>query len=241
MDRNLIAVVAFLTLGALFTSVEMIAPARAIKFRRVLPYDIGALFLYVIFFELAVRITDQIPAPRYVPAGILDLPMPLKVLLFYLVEDFGLYWVHRFMHTKHVWRVHKWHHSPRYIYWLAGVRATVPHILLFNLTFVLALPILHSAPSWLFPLIMMEHMLRNDWMHMNVSWRSQWLEWIVVTPRYHHIHHSDDPRYYKANLGSLFTFWDRIFGTYVNPGDVKQELSFGTGDPDHLFRLVVGV
>jgi len=76
---------------------------------------------------------------------------------------------------------------------------------------------------------------------MNVTWRSHWLEWIVVTSRYHHIHHSDNPLHYKANLGSLFTLWDRIFGTYVNSEDIEENLSFGIGEPTNPIRLVVGV
>ena len=51
--------------------------------------------------------------------------------------------------------------------------------------------------------------LQNDWMHVNIVWRSNWLEWLIVTPRYHHIHHSDKPEHYMANLGTLFTVWDR--------------------------------
>jgi sterol desaturase/sphingolipid hydroxylase (fatty acid hydroxylase superfamily) len=58
---------------------------------------------------------------------------------------------------------------------------------------------------------MAEHILRNNWMHMNVTWPSKWLEWVIVTPRYHQIHHSDNPNHYLSNLGSLFTVWDRIY------------------------------
>jgi sterol desaturase/sphingolipid hydroxylase (fatty acid hydroxylase superfamily) len=79
-------------------------------------------------------------------------------------------------------------------------------------------------------------------MHMNDTWRSNWLEWIFVTPRYHHIHHSDDPQYYMTNMASLFTVWDRVFGTYVDPDKVaKTTLSFGTGEKENPVRLVLGV
>lgn len=115
----------------------------------------------------------------------------LKLALFYIIEDFGLYWVHRLMHTKQFWRTHKWHHYPTYImYWLAGIRTSLPHLVLFNFTFVAARPLLGGSPGWIFPLIAIEHLCRNNWMHMNVSWKSTWLEWLIVTPRYHQIHHS---------------------------------------------------
>jgi len=240
MSQNLISVIAFWSLGSIYTIVEAIFPRRAINYRRVLLYDIGALVLYVVFFKVAVAATDRIPVPDYVPAGVLELPLPLKVFLFYLLEDFGLYWVHRLMHTKYVWRVHKWHHSPTYMYWLAGVRATVPHIVLFNLCFSTALPILHSAPTWVFQLLLVEHMFRNDFMHMNVTWKSDWLEWVFVTPRYHHFHHSEDPSHFTANLGSLLTIWDRLFRTYGNPESLKKEIAFGIGEDVHPVRLAIG-
>jgi sterol desaturase/sphingolipid hydroxylase (fatty acid hydroxylase superfamily) len=89
--------------------------------------------------------------------------------------------------------------------------------------------------------IAVSSILQNDWMHMNVTWRSTWLEWIIVTPRYHHIHHSDNPQHYKTNMASLLTIWDRLFGTYFNPDKVETPFSFGTGEKPNPVRLVLGV
>ncbi|MGQ0811102.1 MAG: sterol desaturase family protein [Nitrospiraceae bacterium] len=240
-EYDLIAVSAFICVATVATTLELWFPTRTIPYRHVILGDLGALLLYVAFFQVAIRITDRIHMPNYVPIAIFDLRTPIKLVFFCIVEDFGLYWAHRFMHTKHVWRVHKWHHSARELYWLSAVRATIPHMIIFNLTYVAALPFLYNAPMWVFYAIMVEHMVRNAWMHMNVTWRSSWLEWIFVTPRYHRIHHSAVPDHYTANLGSLFTVWDRLFGTYVNPEDVKGELTFGTGEQDQPVRLILGV
>jgi sterol desaturase/sphingolipid hydroxylase (fatty acid hydroxylase superfamily) len=76
---------------------------------------------------------------------------------------------------------------------------------------------------------------------MNVSWKSKWLEYLIVTPRYHHVHHSDNPTHYRSNLGSLMTVWDRIFGTYFDPVKVKETLIFGIGEKIVPMRLVLGV
>jgi sterol desaturase/sphingolipid hydroxylase (fatty acid hydroxylase superfamily) len=35
--------------------------------------------------------------------------------------------------------------------------------------------------------------------------------------------------------------WDRLFGTYVNPDEVKEPLSFGIGEKVPLVRLALGV
>ena len=169
------------------------------------------------------------------------MPTLFKLILFYVVEDFGLYWVHRLMHTPALWSVHRWHHSPSYMYWLAGIRATLPHVILFNCTYVLALPLLKSASGWAFQVIMVEHVIRNNWMHMNVSWNSSKLEWLIVTPRYHSIHHSADPLHHKANLGALFTSWDRLFGTYYDPAKAAMPLTFGFNEQVPTARLVAGL
>lgn len=145
------------------------------------------------------------------------------------------------MHTRALWRVHRWHHSPTSLYWLAGIRATIPHIALFNLTYVAALPLLHDASAWAFQFIMVEHIVRNNWMHLNVTWRSSRLEWIFVTPRYHHIHHSKDPAHQKKNLGAWLTIWDRLFGTYYDPDQIQGDLSFGLSERVAPARLVIGL
>jgi sterol desaturase/sphingolipid hydroxylase (fatty acid hydroxylase superfamily) len=76
---------------------------------------------------------------------------------------------------------------------------------------------------------------------MNVTWPSRWLEWILVTPRFHQVHHSDDPQHYVANLGDLLTVWDRLFGTYVDPASIRKELTFGIDSNPSTARLVLGV
>jgi len=231
----------FWGLGLLASAVEHFFPARQVSYRSVFLRDVIALGTYNLCFLLVVPFTDRIPIPNYVPAGILKMSLAYKLLLFYIVEDLGLYGVHRLMHTKHLWRTHKWHHYPNYMYWLAGVRTSIPHIILFNFTFVAAKPLLSDAPIWIFQLIAFEHIFRNNWMHMNVSWKSTWLEYLIVTPRYHHVHHSDNPIHYRSNLGSLFTVWDKMFGTYFDPDKVKQNLTFGIGERITPMRLVLGI
>jgi sterol desaturase/sphingolipid hydroxylase (fatty acid hydroxylase superfamily) len=52
--------------------------------------------------------------------------------------------------------------------------------------------------------------------HANValpSWAATRLEWLVVTPGFHRLHHSQDERECHANFGQVFTLWDRLFGT----------------------------
>ncbi|MGH7830291.1 MAG: sterol desaturase family protein, partial [Candidatus Binatia bacterium] len=202
----------FFGFAALFTVLEFMRPARPIHYRAVIKSDLTALALYqLLFFPAALYLSNHLIKPDYFFfKQLLKLPLPMRVILFIVLADFGSYWFHRLMHCRYVWRVHKWHHSPTYMYWLAGIRATVPQQFLFNLPVAFCWPLLRGGPSWLYVVVLAETFFRNDWQHMNVTWRSNWLEWLFVTPRYHHIHHSDDSRYYMANLGSLLTIWDRL-------------------------------
>jgi sterol desaturase/sphingolipid hydroxylase (fatty acid hydroxylase superfamily) len=232
----------FICRAIFFMTLEIIRPARIIAYRAVLINDLTASLAYAyLIFPLAAKLSMITPGHHPFPASIAELPLPLRVILYFVLADFGHYWVHRLIHTPYLWRVHKWHHSPTYMYWLGGVRATLPQQFLVNIPYVIAYPFLDISPWWMATALGMISTIQNDWMHMNVIWRSNWLEWILVTPRYHHIHHSIDPQHYVANMSNLLTIWDRLFGTYINPDRVEANFSFGILGKENPMRLMLGV
>ena len=220
----------YLGLGAACTLAELIRPAHKVRYRKALVMDvIACLVAQFAVFEVAEWVTGPVgDAARQSPI-VLATWLPFRIAAYYLAADFGSYWMHRLMHTRYAWRIHRWHHSPEQLYWLAGVRTTVPQQILFNLPYVLALPLLADTPQWFAMAALVENVARNHWMHMNVAWRSNWLERVFVTPRYHHIHHSADAALHDGNYGSLFSIWDRLFGTYIDP-DTTTPKKFGTGE-----------
>ena len=225
-----------------FTALEVLRPARTVFYRKVILYDLAVFAVYqALIFPAALRINHWIAVRPHPPTAFLSLPLPVRVLCYLVIADFGHYWIHRLMHYKMFWRIHKWHHAPDYMYWLMGVRTTLPQQVLVNLPYIFAYPFVALSPWWMALAIGAGHAVQNDWMHLNVTWRSSWLEWLIVTPRYHHIHHSNEPEHYVANLGALFTVWDRMFGTYVDPDTLRRELSFGIDEKVPLIRLAVGV
>ncbi len=195
-----------------------------------------------LIFPYSTRITGPVQGKIVLPAAWYGLALPLRIAICYLVADCGSYWMHRLMHTKLAWRFHRWHHTPRQLYWFAGVRATLPQQILFNVPYFAMVGVATSNPMlaaevsvWM----MIAGVVTNHWMHINVSWRSNWLEKMFVTPRYHHIHHSANPEHH-GNYGTLFTLWDRLFGTYVDPDTVKPK-KFGTGEKRDPVLLMIGV
>jgi sterol desaturase/sphingolipid hydroxylase (fatty acid hydroxylase superfamily) len=102
--------------------------------------------------------------------------------------------------------------------------------------FASAFPLLRGAPDLLLFALVVDAMVQNDFMHLNVTWPSRRLEWILVTPRFHRVHHDVGMRH--GNYGIRFTFWDRMFGTYVAPVPV---LATGVDDKVHPLRMAIGL
>ncbi len=242
-SRPLLFFVVLLTARMIvFWGWERLQPARAVPYRKVIWRDLAAgAFFSVAIVPLADFVGRYLPVRPIVPAAVLDLPLAARFLLYVLIADFGYYWIHRLMHTRYVWRVHKWHHSPTYMYWLAGIRGSLLQLILSNLPYIFAGVLLDIAPWWMAIAIITKTALQNDWMHLNVPFGWAWLEWIIITPRYHHVHHSDDPKHYRSNLAALFPIWDRLFGTYTNPAEVPRNLSFGIGENVPVIRLAIGI
>jgi len=41
-----------------------------------------------------------------------------------------------------------------------------------------------------------------------------WLEYILVTPSHHRVHHASNPKYLDKNMGMFLIIWDQLFGTF---------------------------
>jgi sterol desaturase/sphingolipid hydroxylase (fatty acid hydroxylase superfamily) len=242
VDQTQVFWISYVALGVLCTLLELIRPARILRYRKAVVLDtIGFAVYQFAVFPLAVWVCMPLAGHVALPDALRDVWLPVRVVAFYLVADCGSYWMHRLMHTRHLWRIHRWHHSPTQLYWFAGARATLPQQILFNLPYIAAAPLLAGIPLWVIFAMTIEAVLRNNWMHMNVTWRSHWLERVLVTPRYHHIHHSAEAQLHDGNYGSLFSIWDRLFGTYIDP-DVTVPRSFGTGEkPRDPILLMLGL
>ncbi|HEY6556282.1 MAG TPA: sterol desaturase family protein [Polyangiaceae bacterium] len=222
--------------------VERRWPAYTVNHRAVFFTDLGtSLFLFLVTIPIADYLIARVATPPELPSAWTEAPLLLRVGLYLILADFGHYWVHRLMHTRPLWRVHKWHHAPSHMSWLAGNRETLWDRILVSLPYIFLWPVLAGGPWWLGTALLMFAGLKNDWMHLNVRWNLPWLEWAIVTPRYHHVHHSTDPAHYDRNLGALFSVWDRLFGTYARPDAKQNALSFGLDEKVPITRLIAGL
>jgi len=204
--------------------------------------DLASMVLFiVVIFPIAKYLSNLVGIGLPVSHQIDSVPLTLRVVMYLVVADFGHYWLHRLIHQPLLWRVHQWHHSPTHMSWAAGYRETVFDSAIVNLAYVFAWPLLGTTNYRLELALLALVAFKNEWMHLNVRWRMPWLEWLIVTPRYHHIHHSVDAQHHNKNIATLFPVWDHLFGTYMDPDTVKGGIQFGIGEEVPTVRLIAGV
>ncbi len=168
----------------------------------------------------------------------LTLPFWVEVVLGALLMDFGGYMMHRVQHKiPLLWRIHRVHHSDPYLNTTSALRFHPADVLISQ--FILPciwVPLMGISitsfvlyGAFALPLLVMQH--------ANVrfpAWIETYGRLVFSTPGWHKIHHSDEQRFTDSHFGDVFTFWDRIFGTWhrVQP----EEIQFGleeTRDEKH--------
>jgi sterol desaturase/sphingolipid hydroxylase (fatty acid hydroxylase superfamily) len=78
----------------------------------------------------------------------------------------------------------------------------------------------------------MRNLLMMDFVrhtHYKISFGA--LDNYILSPHWHQLHHSADPRHYDKNFGLLLSVWDRMFGTAFVP-DPAEDMKFGLIDRD---------
>jgi sterol desaturase/sphingolipid hydroxylase (fatty acid hydroxylase superfamily) len=147
-----------------------------------------------------------------------------------VVGDFGVYAIHRLQHTvPWLWRFHAVHHSAKEMDWLVGFRFHPVDLFLLRLASLGPLVALDVAPPAIAIFIAVSGW--QAWLvHANVRMPYGPLRWLLVSPEFHHWHHSAEREAYDRNFASLVASWDVLFGTVFLPSG-RQPLKYGIEEP----------
>jgi sterol desaturase/sphingolipid hydroxylase (fatty acid hydroxylase superfamily) len=164
--------------------------------------------------------------------GLLNwLPMPGWAWLAgaFLLFDAWMYWWHRLNHrVAFLWRFHRTHHSdPK----MDVTTANRFHIGEIALSSILRVPLIALLGLRLWELTLYELAMFTvvQLHHANIAlpaWLDRALRVVIVTPFMHKVHHSRWQPETDSNYSSLFSFWDRLFGSYRLRDDPRT-LRFG--------------
>ncbi len=174
----------------------------------------------------------------------LGLPPWAETIAAVLVFDAWMYLWHRINHIiPFLWRFHRVHHSDPRMDVTSGVRFHPGEIALSFMARIFMVPLLGISigqlavyESILLPVIMLHHSNIAIPPGADVA-----LRWIIVSPNMHRVHHSDWQPETDSNYASVFSWWDRIFGSYRWREDYRA-ITFGLHEfQDEAWQTLRGI
>jgi sterol desaturase/sphingolipid hydroxylase (fatty acid hydroxylase superfamily) len=175
-----------------------------------------------------------------------DLGVYPTLFIAIFLGDFIGYWRHRLEHSRLLWPAHAIHHSDTAMTWLTLLRFHPLNRLSTVLIDSAFLAIL-GLPPWALVLNALVRHYYGYFIHADLPWTYGPLGWIFVSPVMHRWHHARDLRYAGTNFATVFSVFDRAFGTLSVPGQCTVTLGI-EDDPGpsvgrqlaYPFRLWVG-
>lgn len=181
----------------------------------------------------AASLATLAPFPRVDPfAFIRSVGGDISVLIVGILSlDLFAYVIHRLEHSVFCfWRFHAVHHSDVELDVSTALRH---HPVEYATTTVVisAVFALLGLPVWVLAVYGLMFFLSSLFQHLNVRFpprAERAIQAGLVSPDMHRLHHSADPRHYNFNFGSVFSIWDRAFGTYRMIAS-QDSVTFGVG------------
>ncbi len=131
--------------------------------------------------------------------------------------DLTAYVSHRLQHAiALMWRMHRVHHSENDLDLTTGFRFH-PLETLFAEGLALASLALIGTPPAAVAFAGLAVIVQDFFTHGNVripEGADRILRWLIITPSMHRVHHSEEFADQNTNFGTMFSLWDRLFGTY---------------------------
>ncbi|AFK05344.1 fatty acid hydroxylase [Emticicia oligotrophica DSM 17448] len=144
-------------------------------------------------------------------------PILYWVLLF-VAEDFLYYLLHFVDHyTRFFWASHVTHHSSEQFNLTVGFRSSVFQPLYRFIYFiplsllgfkVADMAVMYSITQIYGILVHTSYIPKFRKMPLKI------LEYVIVTPSQHRVHHASNIEYLDKNMGMCLSIWDRMFGTF---------------------------
>ena len=148
-----------------------------------------------------------------------ELPLWLKAVVGLLLLDLiGAWLAHWTEHkVRWMWKFHLIHHTDTYVDTTTANRHH-PGESVIRFAFTTLAVLVVGAPMWLVFLYQSLSVVLSQFNHANINlprWADRAVNWLIVTPNMHHVHHHHTQPLTDTNYGNIFSLWDRLFGTYA--------------------------
>lgn len=218
-------------LCGLLWSLESIAPLyryQNSRVRHALPNV--ALAAILVLTNLALSFSSAYLAAFTVRNGLglfpmLGLSLSTQGILGVLALDLFGYFAHVLLHKSWFgWQFHRVHHSESAVDVTTAFRQH-PGETVWRLLWQLAAVVVFGTPLWVVIIYLILSAVNAQLEHANIKLDSRvdgWLRLLIVTPHMHKAHHSRNQLETDSNYSNIFSFWDRLFGTYTAEIDFKK-------------------
>ncbi len=168
----------------------------------------------------------------------------------FLLDDFSKYWVHRWMHKWPVlWALHKVHHSAEVLTPMTVYRTHPFEGIVFTIRGTFTQGISISTFIFFFGesvdlytilganvLLFLFNTAGSNLRHSHIGIRYwNWLEYILISPAQHQLHHSIDIKHHDKNFGAALALWDYLFGSLHHSVEI-DDLKLGIKTENRNFN-----
>ncbi len=180
----------------------------------------------------------------------------LYTLCHVLAFDLGIFITHYLQHRiPLLWEFHKVHHSAEVLTPVTLFRMHPVDKIFTGVTVAVFTGAVGGVFAYLFGgavdiwtvgalnvVLFAFYLLGYNLRHSHV-WLSYppWLSRLLISPAQHQIHHSSAARHLDKNMGFVFAFWDRVFGTLYVPLE-REQFDMGLTGGEHAeYRSVLAL
>jgi sterol desaturase/sphingolipid hydroxylase (fatty acid hydroxylase superfamily) len=193
-------------------------------------FTLCLLALNLSLATVTIKLSDWIEANNIGLFNNLASPIWVQIVVCILFLDL---WAGYFVHWIHhkivwLWHAHSIHHSDDFVdvttsFRKHPVESIVGILLNFSGMVILGIS------DWMLLIYLSLSTINSLFEHANIKLPTRVdhiLQWFIVTPNMHKIHHSIVEADSHSNYGNIFSIWDRIFGSFRNKIDYS-EISYG--------------
>lgn len=156
----------------------------------------------------------------------------------FIALDFAGYWNHRLSHhINFFWNQHVIHHSSEEFNLACALRQPISNLLGYYALLLIPAAFL-GVPDKVIAVLAPIHLFAQFWYHTRHIGKMGWLEYVIVTPSQHRVHHAINAEYIDKNLGQIFCVWDRMFGTFQEEME-EVPPQYGVLKPAHTWNPII--
>ena len=210
----------------LFWIIEGVIPLLPMRYKKTklnhaavnFAFTVIHLIIHTALAVLIIKLSDWCLQQGFGLVYWFDSNILMTIIIGVLALDFSSWWVHLVMHKIPVlWRFHLIHHSDNNVDVTTGLRHHPGDSLLRGIFFLLLI-FVSGAPMYSVMIYQTLVVISTAFTHANISLPKKLdyaLSFILVSPNMHKVHHHWKQPYTDSNYGAVFSFWDRLLGTFM--------------------------